>query len=131
MIKLNWSIKNLIMSFNLIFMQIRLIIIQFDLEFAFLSIFRHNRVRLGLEFPPKLQLDFPTCFLHVANHCFNFFIFILKKSEFWGITQNWVMTHTITSPSLQLMFPSFFFYVIFKFFIGFCFFLLYSLFRYV
>jgi len=21
-----------------------------------------------------------------------FFIFILKKSEFWGITQNWVMT---------------------------------------
>jgi len=54
MIKLNWSIKNLIMSFNLIFMQIRLIIIQFDLEFAFLSIFRHNRVRLGLEFPPKL-----------------------------------------------------------------------------
>jgi len=56
MIKLNWPIKNLIMSFNLIFMQIHQIIIQFDLEFAlFFSIFRHNGVRLGLEFPSKLQ----------------------------------------------------------------------------
>jgi len=57
MIKLNWPIKNLIISFNLILMQIHQIIIQFDLEFAlFFFIFRHNGVRLGLEFPPKLQL---------------------------------------------------------------------------
>jgi hypothetical protein len=32
----------------------------------------------------------------LSPHCqplfFLFFIFILKKSEFWGITQNWVMT---------------------------------------
>jgi hypothetical protein len=34
MIKSNWPIKNLIMSLNLIVMQIRPIIIQFDLEFA-------------------------------------------------------------------------------------------------
>jgi hypothetical protein len=35
MIKSNWPIKNLIMSLNLIFMQIHPIIIEFDLEFAF------------------------------------------------------------------------------------------------
>ena len=39
-----------------------------------------------------MQLDSPTWFLHVATLYFIFFIFILKKSEFWGITQNWVMT---------------------------------------
>jgi len=59
MIKSNWPIKNLIMSLDLIFMQIRPIIIYFDLEFAFFfSIFGHKGVQLGLEFPPKLQLDF-------------------------------------------------------------------------
>jgi hypothetical protein len=40
-----------------------------------------------------LQLDFPVCFLHVSSLYFIFFIFILKKEiDFWGITQNWVMT---------------------------------------
>jgi len=34
MIKLNWPIKNLIMSLDLIFMWICLIIILFDFEFA-------------------------------------------------------------------------------------------------
>jgi len=110
------------MSFNLIFMQIRLIIIQFDLEFVFLSIFRHNRVRLGLEFPPKLQLDFPTCFLHVANHYFNFFYFYFEKK--WILGNNPELgydTHNhITITPINVSF--FFFYVVFKFFIGFCFF---------
>jgi hypothetical protein len=50
----------------------------------FVSIFEQNGVQLGLEFPPKLQLDFPACFLHVANLLFYFLIFILKKSEFLG-----------------------------------------------
>jgi hypothetical protein len=46
MIKSNWPIKNLIMSLNLIFMQIRPIVIQFDLEFAFFSpFFSHNGVQ--------------------------------------------------------------------------------------
>jgi hypothetical protein len=45
-----------------------------------------------LNFLQKLQLDFPACFLHVASVYFIFLIFILKKSEFLGITQNWVMT---------------------------------------
>jgi hypothetical protein len=35
MIKSNWPIKNLIMSLDLIFMQIHSIMIKFDLEFAF------------------------------------------------------------------------------------------------
>jgi len=55
MIKLNWPIKNLILCLDLIFMQIHPIIIRFDLEFVFFfSIFGHNGVQLGLEFPPKL-----------------------------------------------------------------------------
>jgi hypothetical protein len=41
-------------------------------------------VQLGLEFSPKLQLDFPACFLHVASLYFIFLIFILKKKEFLG-----------------------------------------------
>jgi len=53
------------------------------------SIFGHNGVQLGLEFPKKkMQLDSLACFLHVASLYFIFLIFILKKSEFWGITQN-------------------------------------------
>jgi hypothetical protein len=39
MIKSNWPIKNLIMLLDLIFTQIRPIIIEFDLEFAFFSPF--------------------------------------------------------------------------------------------
>jgi len=31
-------------------------------------------------------------FLRIASLYFIFLILILKKSEFWGITQNWVMT---------------------------------------
>jgi hypothetical protein len=31
-------------------------------------------------------------FLRIASLYFIFLIFILKKSEFWGITKNWVMT---------------------------------------
>jgi hypothetical protein len=55
----------------------------------FFSIFGHNGVQLGLEFPKKkMQLDSLACFLHVASLYFIFLIFILKKSEFWGITQN-------------------------------------------
>jgi len=54
MIKSNWPIKNVIMSLDLIFMQIRPMIIQFDLEFVFFFIFWHNGVQLGLKFPSKL-----------------------------------------------------------------------------
>jgi len=53
----------------------------------------------ALKFLRKLQLDFRLFlqpflvgFLRIASLYFIFFIFILKKSEFWGITQNWVMT---------------------------------------
>jgi hypothetical protein len=38
-----------------------------------------------------------------------------------GNNQNWVMTHIITSPSLQLMFPSFFHVVFFSFLLVFFF----------
>jgi len=49
-----------------------------------------------LNFLQKLQLDFPVCFLHVVSLYFIFLIFILKKEiDFWGITQNWVMTFGI------------------------------------
>jgi len=72
MIKSNWPIKNLLKSLNLIFMQIRLIIIQFDLEFVFFSIFGHNGVQLGLDFLLKLQLYSPDCFLHVPGLYFIF-----------------------------------------------------------
>jgi hypothetical protein len=47
-----------------------------------------------------LQLDFPACFLNVASLYFIFFILILKKGDFWGITQNWVMTNIILSLDL-------------------------------
>jgi len=55
MIKSNWLIKNLIMSLDLILMQIHPIIISFDLEFALFSpFFGYNEVQLGLELPPKI-----------------------------------------------------------------------------
>ena len=54
MFKSNWPIKNLIMFLNLIFMQIRQIIIQFDLEFSFFFIFGHNGVQLGLKLYYKI-----------------------------------------------------------------------------
>jgi len=81
MIKSNWPIKNLIMFFDLIFMQVHPIIILYDLEF-----------------PSKLQPDFyiflkfsSACFLHVVILYFVLYFF-LKTSEFWKITHNWVMT---------------------------------------
>jgi hypothetical protein len=80
MIKSNWPIKNLIMSLDLIFMQILPIIIQFDLEFAFLNFFYHTRVQLGLKFPLKLQLYSPACFLHFSSLCL--IIFFEKKMNF-------------------------------------------------
>jgi hypothetical protein len=59
----------------------------------FSSIFWHNGVQLGLEFPPKLQLDSPVCLLHVASlYYYYFYFYFEKKIDFWGITQNWVMT---------------------------------------
>jgi hypothetical protein len=83
--KSNWLIKNLIMSLNLIFMQIHPIVIQFDLEFAFFfSIFEHNGVQLGLEFPPKLQFDFPACFLHIASLYFIILFLFFKKRVNFG-----------------------------------------------
>ena len=55
MIKSNWLIKNLIMSLDLILMQIHPIIISFDLEFALFSpFFGYNEVQLGLELPQKI-----------------------------------------------------------------------------
>jgi len=63
------------------------------------SIFGPNSVHLGLEIPPKIAAWFPPIlqpflvgFLRIASLYFIFLIFILKKSDFWGITQNWVMT---------------------------------------
>jgi hypothetical protein len=47
-----------------------------------------------------LQLDFAGL---LSPRCQPFFIFILKKSEFWGITQNWVMK-TSLSPRCQPFF---------------------------
>jgi hypothetical protein len=56
----------------------------------------------ALKFFRKLQLDFHLFlqpflvgFLRIASLYFIFLIFILKKSEFWGITKNWVMTDMI------------------------------------
>jgi hypothetical protein len=46
---------------------------------------------LQLDFRLFLQ-PFLVGFLRIASLYFIFLIFILKKSEFWGITQNWVMT---------------------------------------
>jgi hypothetical protein len=45
---------------------------------------------LQLDFSLFLQ-PFLVGFLRIASLYFIFF-FILKKSEFWGITKNWVMT---------------------------------------
>jgi len=75
MIKSNWPIKNLIMLSDLIFMQIRPIIIG------------HNGVQLSLNLVQKLQLDFPACFLHVANLYFIFYFekkWILRKNRELG-----------------------------------------------
>jgi len=41
-------------------------------------------VQLGLEFSPKLQLDFPACFLHVASLYFIFFDFYFEKKRIFG-----------------------------------------------
>jgi hypothetical protein len=46
---------------------------------------------LQLDFRLFLQ-PFLVGFLRIASLYFIFLIFILKKSDFWGITQNWVMT---------------------------------------
>jgi hypothetical protein len=72
------------------------------------SIFGHKGVQLGLEFLPKLQLGFYVFVFGIFPYLlasrrqplfyFLFFIFILKKNKFWGITQNWVMTMSISSP---------------------------------
>jgi len=60
-----------------------------------------------LKFLQKLQLDFRlflqpflVSFLRIASLYFIFFILVFflfwkKKSDFWGITQNWVMTFGI------------------------------------
>jgi hypothetical protein len=59
----------------------------------FFSIFGHDGVQLGLEFPSKLQLDSSVCFLHVASLYYYYYCFCFEKEiDFWGITQNWVMT---------------------------------------
>ena len=93
MIKSNWPIKNLIvigLNFYANSSNNHLI---WPWICIFSSILGHNGVQLGLNFLQKLQLDFPVCFLHVASLYFIFLIFILKKKKnFWGITQNWVMT---------------------------------------
>jgi hypothetical protein len=44
------------MSLDLIVMQIRPIIIQFDIEFAFFSIFGHNMVQLGFKISFKIAV---------------------------------------------------------------------------
>jgi hypothetical protein len=104
MIKSNWPIKNLIMLLDLNFMQICPIIIYFDLEFAFFSpILGTMGRRKALNFLRKLQIDFlpilPIFLDQLSPHCqllfyffLYFFLFLFKKSEFLGITQNWVMT---------------------------------------
>jgi hypothetical protein len=56
MIISNWPIKNLIMSLNLIFMEICPIIIQFGLEFAFFFIFGYNVVQLGFKISFKIAV---------------------------------------------------------------------------
>ena len=97
MIKSNWPIKNLIMLLDLIFMQNHLI---WPWICIFFSIFGHNGVQLGIEFPPKIIAWFFPIFVVLLDllspHCqplFYFLIFILKKKLiFWGITQDWVMT---------------------------------------
>jgi hypothetical protein len=76
MIKSNWPIKNLIMSLNLIFMQIHPIIIQIDLEFAFSSFLGIMGYNYALKFPPKLLLNSLAYFLHITSL---YFIFILKR----------------------------------------------------
>ena len=105
MIKSNWPIKNLIMSLDLIFMQIRPIIISFDLVFAFcFSIFCHNEVQLGLEIPLKIAAWFPSLLSPRCQPLFYFLIFIFEKEIdfflFLGITQNWVMTVNMVWPVL-------------------------------
>jgi hypothetical protein len=51
---------------------------------------------LQLDFCPFLQ-PFLVGFLRIASLYFIYFIFFGKKNEFWGITQNWVMTKTMES----------------------------------
>jgi len=54
-----------------------------NLQFFF-SIFEHNGVQLGLEFPPKIAAWFPGLLSPRCQPSFYFFIFILKKNEFFG-----------------------------------------------
>jgi len=75
MIKSNWPIKNLIISSNLIFMQMHLIIIWFNLE-----------VQLGSQFCPKFHINFSMhlkLFLACSSQVVRFFILkkIRKKSK--------------------------------------------------
>jgi hypothetical protein len=42
-------------------------------------------------------------FLRIASLYFIFLFFIFgKKDEFWGITQNWVMTDDFNNPRVQV-----------------------------
>jgi hypothetical protein len=80
MIKSNWPIQNLIMFLDLIFYaNLSNNNFNLTLNLHYFSFFGHNSVQLGFEFPPKLQLYSPICFLHIPSLYFILFIFILKK----------------------------------------------------
>jgi len=53
MIKSNWPIKNLIISLDLFFMQIRPTIIRFDLEFTLFLYLLDNEVQLVMILKPR------------------------------------------------------------------------------
>jgi hypothetical protein len=75
-------------------------------EFAFFLFLGITAYTWALKFFQKLQLDFrlfcslswstfsalPTFILFFIYFLFFLFLFFWEKNEFWGITQNWVMT---------------------------------------
>ena len=58
------------------------------LNLYFFFIFGHNKVQLGLELPPKLQLDSPISFLHIVSLYFIFWFLFLKKKLIFFVFGN-------------------------------------------